>query len=62
MSRPLDTHGNRDHDLTRRDILHTGVTLGTAAMTAAITPSSAVAAQGKYGGHGVVLNYAYPEV
>ena len=50
--------------VTRRDVLATGLTavagLGAASLTTT-TPDLAVAAEGKYGGHGYVLNYAYPE-
>jgi len=51
--------------VTRRDLLKTGVVGGLGLSAATLTvlsrpPCSAV--QGRYGGHAVVLNYAYPEI
>ncbi len=62
MSRRTGIETNRDPHLTRRDVLHTGLALGTASWTAAVMPTPVAAAQGRRGGHGFVLNYAYPEV
>ena len=50
--------------VTRRAVLKTGLTTAAglgAVSLATTTPDLVVAAEGKHGGHGYVLNYAYPE-
>src|SRR5215470_3185780 len=63
MHRRASHQGGGGRELTRRDVLKTGVAaglgLGVASLTAA-TPASAVAAS-VYGGHATVLSYAFPE-
>jgi len=56
---------DQEQQVTRRDILKTGVVSGlglSAATLTAMGRPTLSAAGGIYGGHAVVLNYAYPEI
>ncbi len=64
MSTHSGINGGRAQEATRRQVLQTGMAtglgLGAAALTTAVAPVAE--AEPVYGGHAVVLNYAYPEV
>src|SRR5262249_27441010 len=66
MNRQAGNRGETHREVTRRDVLKIGLAaglgLGAAALPAAVMPvSTATAAEGVYGGHATLLNYAYPE-
>ncbi len=65
MDRRAGNQVDQEQQLTRRDILKTGVVSGlglSAATLTALGRPTLSAAGGIYGGHAVVLNYAYPEI
>src|SRR6266851_4784501 len=64
MNRQAGSEGDGEREVTRRDVLKTGLAaslgLGAASLTAAtLTPAAAAPV---YGGHATVLSYAFPEV
>jgi hypothetical protein len=68
MRAATDTHsGKIFDDMSRREVLKTGLTtglgIGMAAFTGAVLPTTGVEAQQPvHGGQATVINYGYPEV